>query len=151
MTDESSAETPAKLRTELTNAGDGPVKFYTGPTLVFRADGDAFEHGVLLYPDEFVGPNETPTEPSGDCWRYTDDDYLVQQQAVGRTLEPERSLTETHSVYTVGEETPCLPDGEYAFYDEVWRERESETMALAVTLTVEGGTLEATASESMEQ
>lgn len=137
VVDQPSTDSPATIRTALTNAGERPVMVGTGPTLVFRAGQHAFEHGIVLSPETYVGPNETPDAPADGCWRYTDDDFLVQDVREWHTLDPDESFVEHQRVYTVGTGGPCLPTGEYRFGDEdvVWG-KDSRTLLLTVVLTV---------------
>lgn len=148
---QSAQASPATIATTLTNTGEIPVEVGTGPTLVFRVDGDALKHSILLYPETFIGPNETPTESTDSCWRYTDDRFLVQDSLEYHTVAPGEAIEESHRVYTVGEDSPCLPAGKYLFSDEVIGADESSTMVLEIALTIAGdGQVAVTADEAIE-
>lgn len=136
VVEQSTSDDPATVRTALTNAGESTVRVGIGPTLVFRADGNAFAHGILLLPETDVGPNRTPAGPVDGCWRYTDDDFLVRDVREWHTLAPEEALAERQRVYTVGTDRPCLPAGEYPFVDDVVWGEESREVRLTLILTV---------------
>lgn len=138
-----SADAPATVEGELTNTGRRSVRFLTGPTVVPRNVGD-HRRSVLLYPHTYVGPNETPRQPDGGCWRYTDDDMLVQDVLEQRELAADGAFSETYSLYTVGGVGPCLPAGEYRFEDEVLSQDESRRLTVWIDLAVDdGGTVSA--------
>lgn len=139
VVEQPSEEAPATIRTKLTNTSENEIAVGTGPKLVFRAPDDAFEHGLVLYPETFVGPNATPDEPTDGCWRYTDDEFLVQDLLEWRSVEGGGSIGERHRVYTVGTDRPCLPDGVYPFGEDVFVDDESRVLDLEVSLTVDGG------------
>lgn len=134
--EQSAVETPATIRTTLTNTGENAVEVGTGPTLVFRTE-NAFEYGLLLYPQTNIGPNTTPDGRTDGCWRYTDERFLVRDVREWQRLEPEGTMEELHHVYTVGTDPLCLPEGEYPFVDEVAVDDESRLLELTVTLSID--------------
>lgn len=134
---------PTRIHAELRTDGWGTVTFGTGPTVVPIHEAGRVET-VLLYPDTYVGPNEVPEEPTDDCWRYRGDDLLVQSDRRFHDLRTGDAFEETYTLYTVGEETECLPAGSYRFTDEIVDEDEEESRELHVDVTVgDGGTVTA--------
>lgn len=132
---DASDDHPTQILAELRNDGQGTVIFGSGPTIVPIHEAGRVET-VLLYPETFVGPNEVPEEPTDGCWRYMDDDLLVQSERRGYKLEEGDAFEETYSLYTVGQETECLPAGEYRFIDEIVDEDEEESRELLVEVTI---------------
>lgn len=130
-----SQETPGTIRTGLLNTGNAPVEIGTVPTLVFRKS-DVSTQEILLYPRTFIGPNTTPTEPSNGCWRYTDDNFLVQTNTEFHTIDPGEAFTETHQLYTYGEEPECLPSGDYTLHDEVVNREKSQSLWLTINIQI---------------
>lgn len=135
---QSSSESPPLVETTLTNSGADTITIGTGPTLVFRVQKQLSEQTILLYPDEGTGPNETPDQPTRDCWRYTDDHFFVQDIQDQPQLKSGESLTARHHVYTVGTETPCLPSGEYTFSDTVYDQENTHNLPLILTVDIDG-------------
>lgn len=125
---------PGTVRTALVATGEDTVRVATGPTLVFGFDPD---RRLLLLPVTYVGPNRTPATPSGGCWRYADDRFLVQDIREWHDLSPGQTLGQNHRVYTVDADGPCLPAGEHRFTDEsVVVGTDERDAGLAVVLTV---------------
>lgn len=142
VTDQSSEDRPTRIRAELRNDGRGTVEFVTGPTIVPRRESGFGP--VMLYPDTRIGNNRTPEYSSG-CWRYNDDLLFVYDEAIGRELGEGDTYEETYSLYTVGEETECLPAGEYRFTDEITTPDETASVTLVVDVIIDDdGTVTAT-------
>ena len=146
-----STSSPARIQTTLTNMGDEPVEFGTGTTLIFHHEGDLADATVILYPESYIGPNETPEEATNDCWRYTDNKMLVQGALAIRNLAPGESFAEVQKLYTVGPNAPCRPDGEYQFSTHVSGQNGSRGLVLKLTLSIGDETLQVTTSERMNQ
>lgn len=138
VTKQASEDHPTRLHAELRNDGARTVEFVTGPTIVPRHGGGIGP--VLLYPETRIGNNETPETPTDGCWRYTDGLLVVYDEAIVRTVRAIGAYEETYSLYTVGEETECLPAGEYRFTDEVTTpdESASATLVVDVRITADG-------------
>lgn len=138
VTGQGSDRRPPMVETGLTYHGPDPITVGTGPTLVFRAAGDALDTDLLLYPEADVGPNETPTEPRDGCWRYTDDRFLVQDILEQHRLEPGDAITERHRIYTTCSDCRCRPPGEYSFGDSVVDADRARELSLELRLDVDG-------------
>lgn len=136
VTGQASDRRPAMVETSLTNHGPNPITVGTGPTLVFRAAGDALDTDLLLYPDADVGPNETPTEPRDGCWRYTDDRFLVRDILEQHRLDPGNGITERHRIYTSCADCRCRPEGEYSFRESVVHPDRPRELSLTLGLDV---------------
>jgi hypothetical protein len=133
VTKQASDDRPTRIHAELRNDGRGTVKFVTGPTIVPRLES-GFEP-VLLYPDTRIGNNPEP-EYSNNCWRYEDDVLLEYDEAIGHELSGDEVYEETYSLYTVSEETECLPAGEYRFTDEIDTPDEEISATLVVDVAI---------------
>lgn len=132
-----SGNDPIMIRTEIRNMSENKITLLTGPTLVFFPRSGIGE-GILLYPDQYIGPNETPENRKKNCWRYTDNDFLVQDIEKQHSLSPGEEITEDHAVYTIGKEG-CLPEGEYIFEDKVTLSKIDQEITLILHVTVSNG------------
>lgn len=120
-----SASSPATIVAELNNNSVLPAQIIARETIVLELE-DGPNHNLLLLPDTEVGRNNPPEEPIEGCWRYTDGMYTYRDIALEHTILPFGNFEETYSLFTVGRETQCLPDGEYRFRGSVSDGNENE-------------------------
>ncbi|MFB6235951.1 MAG: hypothetical protein ABEH81_10255 [Halopenitus sp.] len=127
---------PTRIRARLQNDGRGPVKFVTERAIVPRLES-GFDFGpIVLFPDTPVAKNEEPEGPTNGCWRYTDSMLQENYEAKVRELHADEAYEETYSLYTVGEETECLPAGAYRFTDKLVKRNEESSRKIVVEVTI---------------
>lgn len=117
-----SEDSPAQVEVELINQGSETIEAVFGPALLYT-DNEGSElrwsTEIILDPDTYVGPWDEPVQTKDGCWRYPDDGRTpVQSSLEEREIDPNKSISETYYIYTVGSDGPCLPQGEYVFQDK---------------------------------
>lgn len=133
-----SSNKPATLLTEVRNTSAKTITVETVPTIFFVSDR-GLDEGIVLYPDEDIGPNRTPTRSQNGCWRYTDEHLLVRDEIVVVDIPPRGLISERHSVYTAGQTGECLPNGKYALREQIEIRSDNEPIHLVLDLAIDNG------------
>lgn len=100
-------ESPPRLRTTLTNAGDERVRIGEGRAAHFEYVADDSELLVLLPPAD-----DYPAEP--DCWRL-DEGIAVTEEYRTFEVDGGGSSDRVVDLYATSEADGCLPVGEFRF------------------------------------
>lgn len=102
-------ERPPRLRTSLTNTGDGRVRVGEGRAVHFAYVADDSD-SLMFLPGR--SDREYPAEP--DCWRLTEDIAITEEY---RTfgIDAGESSRRRVDLYATPDVDGCLPVGEYRF------------------------------------
>ena len=142
-----STDSPARIRTELTNSGEQEIEISAKETIVLRYNnGPGFK--IILLPKTDVGPNDPPEETSGECWRYSKNNLLARDIEMWHSINSGEAFRETYSVFTKGDDTQCLASGEYWFTDTI-QDREDNKLELLLNISISDSNITVEADEEI--
>ena len=142
-----STDSPARIRTELTNSSEQEIEISAKETIVLRYNnGPGFK--IILLPKTDVGPNDPPEEASGECWRYSKNNLLARDIEVWHSVNSKEAFRETYSVFTKSDDTQCLVSGEYWFTDTI-QDRENNKLGLLLNISISNSNITVEADEKI--